>query len=84
MLHLKKCEFSFNHRKENLYNIIKKLIKNTRDACLEPSCKTIKDTEDRDEAVRYFEKGYSVIEHRIRKKRLTTSVIRTIIDSEAW
>jgi hypothetical protein len=51
MLHLKECEFRFNHRKENLYNIVKKLLKNTRDACLEPKtlalqlCFPIKDYE---------------------------------------
>jgi hypothetical protein len=29
MLHLKECEFRFNHRKENLYNIVKNLLKKT-------------------------------------------------------
>jgi transposase-like protein len=28
VLHLKECEFRFNHRNENLYHIIKKLLKN--------------------------------------------------------
>jgi len=27
-LHLKECEFRFNHRKENLYKLILKLVKN--------------------------------------------------------
>ena len=27
-LHLKECEFRFNHRKENLYKLILKMVKN--------------------------------------------------------
>ena len=30
VLHLKECQFRFNHRNENLYHIIKKLLKNNK------------------------------------------------------